>query len=179
MSAFTDQFSETPLDPLSALFKYLWVRFDSYTPLSTLVKVGNRITFSDRERVIKENIQAADVPEVMLTFPDFIIRGKDSAYDEIVVNGKWTLSTGTQQFYNQAPNVAWLIGVLMKKIEQEGSPSIGTLGLTDFCLQNITTNDPIPFGHLDNGANRGTKGFASNLSFRAEITYNRRSVYNV
>ena len=179
MTAFTDQFAATPLDPLSALFKYLWVRFDGYTTLSSLVKVGNRITFSGPEHVIKENIQTADVPEVMLTFPDFLIRGLDSAYDVCIVNGKWTISTGTQQFYNQVTNVAWLTAVLMKKIEQEGSPGIGTLGLTDFCLQNLTTNEPTPFGYLDNGLNRGTKGFASNLSFRAEITYNRRSVYNV
>jgi hypothetical protein len=179
LTAFTDQFSETPLDPLSALFKYLWVRFDSYTPLSTLVKVGNRITFADREHVIKENIGAADVPEVMLTFPDFKILGKDSAYDQCILSGKWTISTGTQQFYNQVTNVSWLVAILMKKIEQEGSPSIGTLGLTDFCLQNLVTEDSNPFGYLDNGLNRGTKGFACNLSFRAEITYNRRSVYNV
>lgn len=179
MSAFTDQFNEDPLDPLSALFKFLWVRFDAATPLTTLVKVGNRITFSDREHVIKENIQAADVPEVMLTFPDFKIQGKDSAYDMCTVSGKWTISTGTQQFYNQLPRVSWLLAVLMKQIEQEGSPSMGLIGLTDYCLQNLTTDDPTPFGYLDNGLNRGTKGFASNLTFRAEITYNRRSVYNV
>lgn len=178
MSAFTDQFAENPLDPLSALHKYLWVRFDSYAPLSSLVQVGNRITFSNRERVIKSNIQAADVPEVMLTFPDFVIRGVDSSYDVCIVHGKWTISSGTQQFYNQLPNVAWLVALLMKKIEQDGSNGMD-LGLADYCLQNLTTEEPIPMGYLDDGLNRGTKGYATTFTFKAEITYNRRSVYNV
>ena len=178
MTAFTDQFADTPTDPLSALCKYLWVRFDQYTVLSNSVKVGNRITFSTRENVIKPNIQAADVPEVMLTLPDFSIKGKDSAYDEIMVHGKWTISSGTQQFYNQITNVAWLVAVLMKKVEQEGSGGM-VLGLSDYCLQSLTTDEPIPFGYLDDGLNRGTKGYATNLAFKAEITYNRRSVYNV
>lgn len=174
--SFSDQFSADPLDPLSALFKFLWLRFDAETELSASVKVGNRITFSNHQNTMKENISEGDVPEVMLTFPDITVIGFDSALDSCVVTGRWTISTGTQQFYNTVTYTTWLLMLMMKRIEGEGNPD---LELPNLQLNKITTDTPVPFGYIDSDLNRGKKGFASNIDFKAELLYNRRSAYNV
>lgn len=174
--SFTDQFAADPLDPLSALFKFLWVRFDSETDLSAAVKVGNRITFSNGQHTMKENISDGDVPEVMLTFPDITVIGRDSANDQLNVTGRWTVCTGTQQFYNVVTYTTWLLMLMMKRIEMEGSPDLDLPGLV---LDKISTPNPVPFGYVDSDLNRGKKGFASNLDFKAELLYNRRSAYDV
>lgn len=176
MSDFTDQFTATPTDPISALFKFLWVRFDSETTLSALIKVGNRITFSNAQRVIKENISIADVPEVILTFPTVTPVNVDSANDGLDVAIRWTVSSGTQQFFNKISQTSWLLTAMMRRIEQEGSPD---LGLPNLVLNEIAFTEPISFGYLDPETNRGLIGYAAVLNLRASLIYNRGSAYNV
>jgi len=176
MTAFTDQFAADPLDPISAMFKFLWVRFDNEPELSSLIKVGNRITFVTRQNVPKENISQGDVPEVMLTFPSVRLSGLDSTNDAIAILGRWTVTSGTQQFYNQLTHPMWLIHVLMRRIEEEGPPD---LGLPNLELDMLELPSDIPFGYLDPGLNKGMIGYATTFDFRANLHYNRRSAYNV
>jgi len=176
VSVFTDQFAANPLDPISALFKFLWVRFDNELTLSSLIKIGNRITFITRQNVPKENISQGDVPEVMLTFPSIRLTNVDSANDGINITGRWTVTSGTQQFYNQITYPMWLIAVMMRRIEEEGPPD---LGLPNLSLDMLEMPSEIPFGYLDPGLNKGMIGHATSFDFRAVMHYNRRSAYNV
>ena len=174
MSAYTDRFAEDAKDPVSAFYKYLWTRFDATTILSLLIKVGNRIDFSDRDKGIKANIASADCPEVMLTFGGFSRKGANSAEDVATISGTWTVASGELKFYNSVPYVTWLLNIFMGKIEYESCVGIDYEGIK---IGSITLPEEIPFGFLDPETNRGLKGYASKLNFKAELYYNR-SVYN-
>ena len=174
MSAYLARFDEPAKDPISAFYKFLWVRFDGTTLLSPLVLPGNRIDFSDRDRGIKENIAAADCPEVMLTFDSISRTGANSAQDILVINGTWTTCSGEQKFYNSVTYATWLLNILMAQIEREECPDLDYDGMK---LGNLTLPSEIPFGFLDPTINRGLKGYASKIVFKADLYYNR-SVYD-
>ena len=101
------------MNPFDLVFDGLWAMAERSVPLTSLVKVGNRIKFNKQQvrSVVKESVQVADLPELMLvTEGNGLINNHSSSCSSMLVrNYYWMLSTGDERVSYLLNPVQWAL----------------------------------------------------------------------
>lgn len=96
-------------DPMSMVYDALWELAEAWTPLTSLVKVGNRIKFSgDNRDPVKRQVSDADLPELVLgctAFSPHMLR--TSCGSSMDVTFEWMISAGDQRLDAALFPVVW------------------------------------------------------------------------
>ena len=155
-------FTETALDPLSAVQKWLWASIDAATNFSDL-RQPNRIKLDGATSSPKENVQLADMPELVLTMPGIVKSGLNSNTDKLDLSCRFSISTGTMQFYNKLPFLLWRLIVVIGALEGT-APNLGT-GIS---MESMSIRNGFLGFNMETN-NRGLVGHAANLEFDLQL----------
>ena len=157
------------VDPFSQVFEGIWTLVEAFAPFSDQVRVGNRIRLDGESRnPIKQNIQHADLPEVIL-HPgggDCQLH-RNSSQSQVIKRFDFLISTGDLrvdylhfplQWHTIRAVANWksVIGGLVWK----GEPF-----LIDLDIPSKTE------GESDPERNRGIKGWSSIITVQARMEF--------
>jgi len=147
--------------PFNMVFNALWGMAEDSPTLTELVKVGNRIKFNQETNrdPIKENVQAADLPELTL----LVLGGSEvnlhssSCGSVITRDYSWVMSTGDLRYTHFLGPVEWALWCAMANWQT--ALSALTWNEKPFVINANITNVTSGFTTVEN--NRGIKGWSS------------------
>lgn len=151
-------------DPFTRVYNALWDVLEKHKGLTDLVKVGNRIKFTERGfglRPEKDNIMDGDLPELLLVPANsqtqlFATSSSTQAIQEFELR----FTTGDQRIDQLHFPLKWQVMIALSKCQKLNLPFVKRLGIDSF---TETTDDP--------EANRGKKGWSARILISVEMWF--------
>ena len=151
-------------DPFTRVYNALWDVLEKHKGLTDLVKIGNRIKFTEEGfglRPEKENVMDADFPELFLIPTNSqIVLFATSSSTEAIQEFELRFTTGDQRVDRLHFPLKWQVMIALSKCERLNLPFVKRLGIESF---TETTDDP--------EANRGIKGWSARIVISVEMYF--------
>ena len=154
-------------DPITLIHEGAWAALATLDPDGLLIKPGNRIKL-DRHDAIKQTIQDADLPEVLLIprqGAGNITATSSSVSMEVTFD--WLISTGTYAVAARLYPTLWLLFRTMHKFLSTAR----SLQYKDRAFVNGVALNSASVGETDPERNRGIRGFSAAMNFTVKLTF--------
>lgn len=169
-------------DPFSMVMRTLWEMANENAVFTDLVKPGNRIDFTDETNrdPIKQNIQDADVPEVILVPSGTPATNlcATSSTSSIIKRYSWLISTGDLRATLRLMPVEWAIFVMMhdwkNRLTALEWPENSGRNFVKFA-QLLDASE----GQTDTEANRGLQGWSCLWQCQVEMHFKSQDLLDL
>lgn len=148
----------SPANPFTLVYDALWACTDRHPTLAAL-KSGNKVKFNqDSQAPLKDVIQDADLPELILRSDGLQVALYDtSSTSKFVRKYTWVLSTGSYRIDERLYQIEWAIAVAML-----AWPTVlGALTWQGNHFVKRVEVTQASEGESDSQRNRGIKGFSA------------------
>ena len=166
-------------DPLSLVYDTLWDTLEAHRGFRDLVREGNRVKFSGRNRdPLKEKVSAADLPEVRIVVSKIAPHlNRTSSSSSVLVTYEVGIATGDMRLDAVLFPVIWEI---IRALSQEELGSrLQSLEWDSVAFVKLTKVDEAAAGASDVDINRGIKGWSVLWAMSVEMWFPRASIVPV
>lgn len=163
-------------DPFSLIYDCLWDTLEAHRGFRDLVRDGNRVKLSGRDRSpIKEQAQAGDLPEVRIVATGVTPHlNRTSSKSSVMVSFEIGIATGDQRLDAGVFPVAWEI--IRALSAEETTPKLVALKWDGATFVVTAKAGAVNVGASDVDLNRGIVGWSALWAVELELWFPTASI---